>query len=97
MDSRPRPTRLTLIVNSSFLATDFLGIKTKVLMVGNILSITFKKLFGLAKLLILGGCDLAPLYEWISVILSDRRQREAEREEQRRFGIFPTNQQEEEV
>ena len=40
---------------------------------------------------------MAPLYEWISVILSDRRQREAEREEQRRFGIFPTNQQEEEV
>ena len=67
------------------------------LMGGCRVSIIFQKLFGLAKLLILGGCDLAPLYEWISVILSDRRQREAEREEQRRFGIFPTNQQEEKV
>ena len=66
-------------------------------LVNGIFGFKLKKLYGLAKVLILGGCDLAPLYEWMSIVMTERRQREAEREEQRRFGIFPTNQEEEEV
>ena len=57
----------------------------------------FQKTFGLAKLLILAGCDLAPLYDWLGVVLAERQQRQAERDEQERFGIFPTEQREEEV
>ncbi len=57
----------------------------------------FQKHYGLAKLLILGGCELRPLEEWISVVLEERNRRNAEREEQQRFGIFNPEQDEDEV
>ncbi len=77
---------------------DYVGRSTDVVSDPTVVCLfSLQKLFGLAKLLILGGCDLAPLHDWMSIILTERRQREAEREEQKRFGIFPTDQEDEEV